>query len=227
MTSQTSRPIRSQSSASWLTRAMLTLRKTFSRSFASSAASGDESSMTLSLMRRRSAAARLVAAGVVAADQARHALRGAGRVAGVDPLRREGEVEVAAGDEPGSLELLAERPGRRAREGRRLEDDELARAEVLADQRRGAQHRPEVRVLRAGDRRRDADEDDVGLGEAGARPARRPAGRRRARPRAGRSGCRRSASGRRPAPSTRGAWASMPSTSRPASTNAIASGRPT
>ena len=50
MTSQTSRPIRSHSSASWFTSAMLTLRKTFSRSFASSAASGDESSRTLSLI---------------------------------------------------------------------------------------------------------------------------------------------------------------------------------
>jgi hypothetical protein len=62
MTSQTSRPIRSQSSASWLTSAMLTFRKTFSSSFASSAASGEESSMTLSLMHRSSAAARFVAA---------------------------------------------------------------------------------------------------------------------------------------------------------------------
>ena len=42
MTSQTSRPIRSHSSASWLTNAMLMLRKTFSSSFAISAASGDE-----------------------------------------------------------------------------------------------------------------------------------------------------------------------------------------
>ena len=70
------------------------------------------------------------------ADEARHALRGAGRIAGVDALRGEREVEVAAGDEPRPLELLAERPGRRARERRRLEDDELAGPEVLADQRR-------------------------------------------------------------------------------------------
>ena len=58
---------------------------------------------------------------------------GAGRVARVHPLRREGEVEVAAGDEPGLLERLAERAGGRARERRRLEDDELAGAEVGAD----------------------------------------------------------------------------------------------
>ena len=65
MTSHTSRPIRSHSRASWLTNAMLTLRKTFSRSFASSAASGEDSSTTWSLMQRRSAAARVVAVGVM------------------------------------------------------------------------------------------------------------------------------------------------------------------
>ncbi len=65
MTSQTSRPIRSHSRASWLTRAMLTFRNTFSSSLASSAASGDESSTTWSLMRRSSAAARAVLCSVV------------------------------------------------------------------------------------------------------------------------------------------------------------------
>ncbi len=65
MTSQTSRPIRSHRSASWLTSAILTFRKTFSRSLASSAASGDESSTTWSLMRRSRAAARAVLRGVV------------------------------------------------------------------------------------------------------------------------------------------------------------------
>ena len=64
MTSQASSPIRSQSRASWLTKAMLTLRKVFSSSFAASAASGEESSMTVSLIRRRSVAARAVVAGV-------------------------------------------------------------------------------------------------------------------------------------------------------------------
>ena len=64
ITSQTSMPIRSQSRASWLTRAMFTFRKTFSSSFASSAASGDESSWTVVLIPRRSSAARAVPAGV-------------------------------------------------------------------------------------------------------------------------------------------------------------------
>ena len=72
------------------------------------------------------------------ADEPRDALRCAGRVAGVDPLRGERQVEVAAGRQSGSLQLLAERAGRGPREGRRLEDDELAGAEVFADQRRGA-----------------------------------------------------------------------------------------
>ena len=76
----------------------------------------------LLLMFRSRAAARAVRLGGRAADEARHALAGAGRIARVDPLGREGEVEVAAGDEPGLLERLAERTGRRARERRRLED---------------------------------------------------------------------------------------------------------
>ena len=94
MTSQTSRPIRSHSSASWLTNAMLTLRKTFSRSFASSAASGDDSSTTWSLIVASSAAARCVASGVVAPTSRGTPLRRAGRIARVDALGGEGEVEV-------------------------------------------------------------------------------------------------------------------------------------
>ena len=64
MTSQTSRSIRSHRSASWLTNAMFTLRKMFSRSLAISAASGEESSTTRSLILARSVAARFVASGV-------------------------------------------------------------------------------------------------------------------------------------------------------------------
>ena len=82
MTSQTSTPIRSHSSASWLTRAIFTLRKTFSRSLASSAASGELSSTTLSLMWRRRAAARVVGADVV-------------------PPTRRGTVFVALAGSPG------------------------------------------------------------------------------------------------------------------------------
>ncbi len=77
------------------------------------------------------------------------------------------------------------------------------------------------------DRRRDADEDDVGVGEAAHAP-----GSTTLRPpssAAARRSFEMSSIGERPAASsaTRGPLASMPSTSRPASTNAIASGRPT
>ena len=104
-------------------KAMFTLRKTFSRSLAISAASGDDSSTTRSLIRRRRAAARAVAGRRRRPDEARHVLRRAGRIARVDPLRREGEIEVAAGHEAAALEDLAERSGRRARERRGLEHD--------------------------------------------------------------------------------------------------------
>ena len=66
MTSQTSRPIRSQSRARLLTNAMFTFRKTFSSSLDSSAASGEVIVTTCSLMFRSSAAARSVPASVVA-----------------------------------------------------------------------------------------------------------------------------------------------------------------
>ena len=135
MTSQTSRPIRSQRSASWLTKAMLMLRKTFSRSFASSAASGDESSTTRSLMCRRRAAARAVAAGVTPPTRRGTSFAGARRIAGVDALGGEGEVEVDARPEARlALEDRPEGTGRGAREGRRLEDDEVAGAEAVADE---------------------------------------------------------------------------------------------
>ena len=127
MTSQTSRPIRSHSSASWFTNAMLTLRKTFSRSFASSAASGDDSSTTWSLMLRSRAAARFVACGVVAPTRRGTPFEALAGIAGVHPLGREGEVEVDTGLEPAPLDDLAKRAGRRARERRRLEHDQLAR----------------------------------------------------------------------------------------------------
>ncbi len=119
------------------------------------------------LIRRRRAAARAVASGVVAPTSRGHVLGGAGRIARVDPLGREREVEVPAGDQAALLEDLAERTGRRAGERRRLEDDQLAFPEVPADELGGRQDRPEVRVLGLVDRGRDADEDDVGLGELG------------------------------------------------------------
>ena len=227
MTSQTSRPIRSHSSASWLTNAMLTLRKTFSSSLASSAASGDDSVTTWSLMLRSSAAARSVAAGVVAPTRRGTPLLALAGIARVDPLGGEGEVEVGAGRRgrsrsrtsrngpvvvPGKVVdwRMTSWPGRRC-----------SRIVSAAD-RTGARSGSLV----VGDRRRDAHEDGVGLAD------RASAGRDDGRPLA-RAAARRSsetssigdepALARRPA----AAKASMPSTCRPASTNEIASGRPT
>ena len=150
---------------------MLMLRKTFSRSFASSAASGDDSSTTWSLMLRSSAAARFVACGRGRPDEARDALAGAGGIAGVDPLGGEREVEIDAGLQPAPLDDLAERTGRRPGERRGLEHDQLARADVAADRLGGRQDRGQVGVLRRGDRGRDAHEDRVRLGDRRHRPA--------------------------------------------------------
>ena len=97
MTSQTSRPIRSHSSASWLTNAMLTLRNVFSSSLAISAASGDDSSIDAVVDVARAVPRRAsVAAGVVPPTR-RGTPAGARGVAGVHALGREGEVEVLAG----------------------------------------------------------------------------------------------------------------------------------
>ena len=103
-TSQTSMPIRSQSTASSLTSAMLTERKMFSSSLASSAASGAETSTIVvadppvqlrGALARRPASAR------------RRPWRVAQREVGaarVDALGRVGDVEVAAGGQAGLLE---------------------------------------------------------------------------------------------------------------------------
>ena len=66
ITSHTSRCMRSHRRASWFTKAMLMLRKTFSRSLAISAASGLDISTTSSLIRASSFAARCVPSAVVA-----------------------------------------------------------------------------------------------------------------------------------------------------------------
>ncbi len=144
------------------------------------------------------------------ADEPRHALAGTGRVARVDPLRREGEIEVRARLQARLLEDLAERAGRRAREGRGLEDDQLAGPQVAADRLGGGQDRGEIGVLRRGDRRRDAHEDRVGgrdarVGRGDDGQAARSAPRRGARPRRHRSArsrrsVRRPAAGRRRCP---------------------------
>ncbi len=100
-----------------------------------------------------------------AADEPGDRLGRRGWIPRAHPLGCEGEVEVAAGHEPRSLELRPERAHRRARERRRLEDDELARAKRRCDQAGGRDHRPEVGILGFGDRGRHAHEDRIGRGE--------------------------------------------------------------
>ena len=167
MTSQTSRPIRSHSRASWLTSAMLTFRKTFSRSLASSAASGDESSTTWSLMRRSSAAARAVLCGVVPPTSRGIVLDA---LAGSPGLTRSG-AKARSKSGPASSPVVSSTsrnaPDGRPREGRRLEDHELAGMQVRRDRLGRADDRAEVGVLGRGHRRRHADEDRVGGIEAG------------------------------------------------------------
>ncbi len=179
MISQTSRPIRSHRSASWLTKAMLMFRKTFSSSFAISAASGDESSTTVSLMLASSAAARAVAAGVEPPTRRGTSLPELAGIARVDALGGEGKVEVLAGPEARvTLEDRPEGARRCAREGGRLENDQVPRAEAGADELGRRADRPEVGVTGGRDRRRHADEDGVGapdhlgIGRHGPEPGR-------------------------------------------------------
>ena len=227
MTSQTSRPIRSHSSASWLTNAMLTLRKTFSRSFASSAASGDDSSTTWSLMLRSSAAARFVACGVVAPTRRGTPFEA---LAGSPGLTRSGanaRSKSTPAFSPLRSTTSAERTGRRPGERRGLEHDQLARADVAADRLGGRQDRGQVGVLRRGDRGRDAHEDRVRLGDRRIDRRPRPASRDPAPRRAARRRCRRSGRSGPWSSAMRSGDASTPSTSSPASEKAMASGRPT
>ena len=221
MTSQTSRPIRSHSSASWLTRAMLTLRKTFSRSLASSAASGDESSRTTVLIRRSSAAARRVAAGVIPPTR-----RGTSRpaLAGSPGLTRSGakaRSKSRPATSPTRLQLFPEGAGGGAGEGRRLEDRRAGPARRLP---RTSSRQPRAPGSRSGSLAwvigvGNADEDDVRRPRHAASAASatvRPSAERRLR--AGASSM--SSIGEWPARSsaTRSGLASTPTTRQPAST---------
>ncbi len=99
------------------------------------------------------------------ADEPRHLARGTRWVTRVDALGRVGEVEILPGDQAAPLEDLPERTHRGPRIGRRLEDEELARADVLAQVAGGRKHGAKIGVLRRVDRRRHTDEDRVGLGD--------------------------------------------------------------
>ena len=116
-TSQMSIPIRSHSCASSLTSAMLTERKMFSSSFVSSAASGVETRWMrvdgAAVQRRRRLGRRVVDP----TDDLGHGLRRVVDPAGIDPLRREGEMEVdARGQARAALEDRQHLVARRARD---------------------------------------------------------------------------------------------------------------
>ena len=227
MTSQTSISSRSQSCASSLTRAMLTERKMFSSSFASSAGSGPESDDDLVADLAVELRGPLGALVGQAADDLRG---GADRVVGaarVDPLGREGEVEVARrpscptprGSAAGARGWCPGRSSTRA-------TTSCPVCRTCGERARGVDQVGEVGLARAGQRGRHADDHRVA-----ARPG----------PRSAVVARRRSASGsrspigdvldvavgpRRRASILRGS-ASRPITSWPSSANATASGSPT
>ena len=92
-------------------------------------------------------------------------------VARVDALGREGEMEVAAGDEAGLLEDRQHALARGAWVGRGLQDDQLAGLQCVGDDLRRADQRSEVGLAVGRERRWDADDHRVAEGEA--RSARR------------------------------------------------------
>ena len=195
MTSQTSRPIRSHSRASWLTNAMFTLRKTFSRSLAISAASGDDTSTTRSLMWRSRARARSVAAGGHPADEAGDLARRARRVARVDALGRIGEVEVRAGDagrpprgSPGTVRSSC--PGRSSTGGRSAGRAGCGRGGTPAAARTGPRSGSLVALIGVGTHTKTASASAT-RASASVDDPQTPAS---AGPRAARRRCRRSAS---------------------------------
>ncbi len=126
----------------------------FSSSFVSSAASGVDTSCTVSIARAVDVGRRLRRRGVDAADHLRRRLRRPVLAARVDALRRHREMEVLAGLQARALlEDRLQDLARRARPRRRLEHDDLA----------ALQHRREARARRARCRR--------GRARAGARAA--------------------------------------------------------
>ncbi len=88
------------------------------------------------------------------------------RIARVDALRREREVEIDAGLEALRRQRRLHHFDRRPRIGRRLEDDQLALPQHRRRRLHGLDDVGHVRVLGLAQRRRHADVDDVGVGEA-------------------------------------------------------------
>ena len=103
---------------------------------------------------------------VDATDHLRHASRCVVGATGVDALRRVGEEEVPAGDEPAlRFEDREQLVAGRARVRRRLEHDEVTRSEPPADLPRGAQDDREIGLALPGERGRECDQDRVGVAE--------------------------------------------------------------
>lgn len=88
------------------------------------------------------------------------------RIAGVDPLGREGEEKVFSNLEPGRFELRKDDLAGGSGKGRAFEHDELAGPQGASDLRGGGGDVGDVGVSGLAERGRDADRDDVGLGQA-------------------------------------------------------------
>jgi hypothetical protein len=88
-----------------------------------------------------------------------------GRVGGVDPLRREGDADVAADLEAGLGQRLDQQVAGGADVAGRGEDDRLPATGVTADRLAGAAQGGEVRSAVGVDRGRHADHHRVGLAE--------------------------------------------------------------
>ena len=142
-------PMRSVSIASSLTSAMLTERKMFSSSFVSSAASGLETRTTFSQTSPYSASARSRARLRQAAEDLGGVAQREVRAPRVDPLGREGQVEVPPGGEAGLLEQRRDALACRAGIGGGLEHHQLvarstsasARVESISGPRSGSRLR--------------------------------------------------------------------------------------
>ncbi len=91
----------------------------------------------------------------------------------IDPLGREGQVEVHAGAQARLLEQGRHALARGAREGRRLDHHQLARLEHPGEVPRAARQRTEVRLAVSRQRGWDADQQRVCLRQARVAGARR------------------------------------------------------
>jgi hypothetical protein len=139
----------------------------FSRSFADSATSGRTDGDDVIDRGGVESDCRLLRRGVDAADDFRDRLRVVFLVAGIFALGRESEKVVFAALHPGGVEPRHELFARGAGIGGRLEDDELARAQMACDLVGGAADVREIGLAVCAEGRRDGDDDGVAGGETG------------------------------------------------------------